>query len=143
MYESMADQVFLFGSPITPAVEYIGKLFVPTLVQLQQQQPASGELSRIADSSLTPAPELSQTLGSDSDLTKVVPGLYMDRTSDGKSYNDQSSRASTPPRLRGGGDSITIHFLEPIRMSLVIAWGGYRELSIYVWQTGIQDLYSD
>ncbi|EER16776.1 hypothetical protein Pmar_PMAR016664 [Perkinsus marinus ATCC 50983] len=64
-------KVFLFGSPITPAVEYIGKLFVPTLVQLQQQQPASGELSRIADSSLTPAPELSQTLGSDSDLTKI------------------------------------------------------------------------
>ncbi|KAF4748296.1 hypothetical protein FOZ62_009713, partial [Perkinsus olseni] len=37
-------KVFLFGSPITPAVEFIGKLFVPALVQQQPQAPTSGQL---------------------------------------------------------------------------------------------------
>ncbi|KAF4756979.1 phosphoinositide-3-kinase, regulatory subunit 4, partial [Perkinsus olseni] len=92
-------KVFLFGSPITPAVEFIGKLFVPTLVQQQPQAPTSGQLGGEGESGSSPAAGLKRTFGSESDLAK-------------------SSRASTPPRVRGGGDSITTQFLEPIRMSL-------------------------
>ncbi|KAF4669236.1 phosphoinositide-3-kinase, regulatory subunit 4 [Perkinsus chesapeaki] len=90
-------KVFLFGSPITPAVEFVGKLFVPALVQQQQQPPATEDLSRAAS---PPSGGLKRAFGSDGDLAK-------------------SGRASTPPRPHGAGESITTQFLEPIRISLI------------------------